>query len=101
MLDRQQRKEQVAAWMLAALALAGLATLAVVVRYPYPDLPQGYGALAGLVMVALSIVGFLLLRRERKRQPTRPAVVQTIIWTSAFFLVLVAPTCIGTLASRG
>lgn len=93
------RRQRVAAWMLTALGLAAVATLAVVARYPYPDILQGYGAFSGSLMAALTIGGYVLWRRERQRGAPRSGVFRTIIWTSAFFLVLVAPTCIGTLAS--
>ncbi len=99
--ERISRTRRVAAWMLAALTLAAVATLAVVAWYPYPDLQAGYATTGGLLMAGLSVGGFVLMRRERKREVSRRSVYQAVIWTSAFFLVFVAPTCIGTLtASR-
>jgi putative Ca2+/H+ antiporter (TMEM165/GDT1 family) len=84
--------------MLAALTLATIATVAVVWWYPYPDLQASYAAMGGFLMTAFS-VGFVLMRREKKREVERRSTYQAVIWTSAFFLVFVAPTCIGTLTA--
>ena len=100
-LRANERNRRTSRYLVIALAVAGVATLATVAWYPYPDLQQGYAAIGGVLMVTLAAGAWWLLRREWTRDHPRLAAYQAVNVIAVIFLVVIAPSCIGSLLSAG